>query len=142
MIRRYHRWLALVFGVFLIWISATGVLSHVGKLVNNGGFETEASEAAARAAAEAAIPAGFVCPETMTCRAKPATPPKWNVSYLHHLHAGEEFGPAGTIVSLLSGLSLFFFAISGLVMYVQMLRGRLVKVRDGKTLRGGKWFWK
>ena len=26
--RRYHRWLALVFGIFLLWISATGLLSH------------------------------------------------------------------------------------------------------------------
>jgi uncharacterized iron-regulated membrane protein len=142
MMRRYHRWLAILAGVFLLWISATGVLSQVGSLVNNGGFESEAKEAAARAAADAATPPGFTCPEAMTCRPKPATPPKWNVGLLHHLHSGEEFGPVGVIVSMLSGLSLFFFAASGLYMYIQMWRGRLVRVEQGKTVRGGRWFWK
>jgi len=31
------------------------------------------------------------------------------------------------IVSILSGLSLFFFAVSGLWMYIQLWRGRLVR---------------
>ena len=142
MIRRYHRWLALVFGIFLLWISATGVLSQVGKLVNDGGFETAASEAAARARADAAIPPGFTCPETMTCRAKPATPPKWNVGYLHHIHSGEEFGPVGVLISIASGLALFFFAASGLWMYVELYRGRLALVRKGKKVPPGRYFWK
>lgn len=137
MMRRYHRWLAILFGVFLLWISATGVLSHIGEIVNNGGLENEAREQAAPAA-----PPGFVCPETMSCRPKPATPPKWNVGLLHHLHSGESFGPVGTIVSLLSGLALFFFAFSGLYLYIQMWRGRLIRVEQGKTVRGGTWFWK
>ena len=139
MMRRYHRWIATIFGIFLLWISATGVLSQIGKLANNGGFETAASEAAARA--DAATPPGFICPETMTCRLKPA-PSDWDVSFLHHIHSGEEFGPAGVIVSMLSGLALFFFASSGLYMYIQMWRGRLVRVEQGKTVRGGKWFWR
>ena len=138
--RRYHRWIATIFGIFLLWISATGVLSQIGKLANNNGFETAASEAAARAAAKVATPPGFICPETMTCRPKLA-PGGWDVSFLHHLHSGEEFGPAGVIVSMLSGLSLFFFALSGLYMYVQMWRGRLIRVEQGKTVRGGRWFW-
>ena len=32
--RKWHRWLAIVFGSFLLWISATGVLSQIGSLVN------------------------------------------------------------------------------------------------------------
>ena len=52
--RKWHRWISVFFGVFLLWISVTGVLSQVGSLVNNGGFETEASEAAAKARAAAA----------------------------------------------------------------------------------------
>ena len=138
--RKWHRWLAVLFGVFLLWISATGVLSQVGSLVNKGGFETAASEARARAAAAAATPPGFTCPETMTCRPKPK-PAAWNVGLLHHLHSGESFGPAGVIVSILSGLTLFFFAFSGLWMYIQMLRGRMVRVESGKKVRGGKLFW-
>ena len=140
MMRRYHRWLATVFGIFLLWISATGLLSQIGKLANDGGFESAATEAAAQARADAAIPAGFICPETMTCRPKPA-PGAWNVSFLHHLHSGEQFGPAGVIASMLSGLALFFFAFSGLYMYIQMWRGRLVRVEQGKAVRGGRWFW-
>jgi uncharacterized iron-regulated membrane protein len=141
LVRKWHRWLAVLFGVFLLWISVTGVLSQVGSLVNQGGFETEASEARARAAAKAATPPGFVCPETMTCRPKPTTKPAWNVGLLHHLHSGESFGPVGTIVSILSGLALVFFSFSGLWMYIQMWRGRLVKTQHGGKLRGGRFFW-
>jgi uncharacterized iron-regulated membrane protein len=131
--RKWHRWTATLFGLFLLWISATGVLSQIGALVNQGGFETAASEARAKAAAKAATPPGFICPETMTCR--PKQKPKWNVGLLHHLHSGEQFGPVGVVISTLSGLALFFFAISGLWMYVELWRGRLV--RPGSR----KLFW-
>ena len=58
--RKYHRWLSVLFGVFLLWISATGVLSQIGKLVNDGGFEEQ------RPAPAAAVgPPGFVCPADM-----------------------------------------------------------------------------
>jgi hypothetical protein len=136
MMRRYHRWLATVFGIFLLWISATGVLSQVGAIVNKGGLEGMTAERAAPA-----LPLGFVCPESLTCRPKPA-PTAWNVGLLHHLHSGEQFGPAGHLISIASGLSLFFFAISGLWMYVQLYRGRLAMVRKGRKVEGGKMFWK
>ena len=138
--RKWHRWTAVLFGVFLLWISATGVLSQIGSLVNHGGFETAAGEAQARAAAAVATPPGFTCPETMTCRPKPQQQ-AWNVGLLHHLHSGESFGPLGVVISLMSGLALFFFAVSGLYMYVQMWRGRLARVEAGKTVRGGTLFW-
>ena len=128
--RRWHRWLSVLFGLLILFIAVTGLMSHVAALVADG-----------QPAPVAAAPAGFVCPETMTCRPKPATPPAWNVSLLHHLHSGEEFGPLGVIVSILSGLALFFFAFSGLYLYIQMWRGSLVRVEQGKTVRGGKWFW-
>jgi uncharacterized iron-regulated membrane protein len=134
-LRQWHRWLAALFGVFLLWISATGVLSQIGSIANNGLFEADQPRSAP------ATPPGFTCPETMTCRPKPAKPQAWNVGLLHHLHSGESFGPAGTIVSLLSGLALFFFAFSGLWMYIQMWRGRLVKTGQGKAVRGGRFFW-
>src|SRR6476661_7211086 len=100
--RKVHRWLAVIFGIFLLWISATGVLSQAGSLVNNGGFEEESREkgaAQAKAIAQAVIPAAkahegeheneatpadnklaaaehpaFTCPADMTCR--PKRPPK------------------------------------------------------------------
>ena len=145
--RRYHRWLAVVFGIFLLWISATGVLSQIGGLVNKGGFEQ--SERKPAASGNALIPAarahesdetapvrGFVCPADMVCRPK-GPPPKWNVGLLHHLHSGEQFGPLGVIVSLMSGLSLLFFAFSGLWMYLQMFRARTGRQRAEHPL-----FWK
>ena len=134
-LRKWHRWTAVLFGVFLLWISATGVLSQVGSIVNQGGLVKKERPAAP------AGPPGFICPDSMTCRAKPATPPAWNLSLIHDLHSGKSFGPAGTIVSLLSGFALVFFAFSGLWMYVQMWRGRLARVEQGKKVRGGKLFW-
>jgi uncharacterized iron-regulated membrane protein len=133
-VRKWHRWLAILSGVFLLWISVTGVLSQIGSLVNKGGFTSEA-----RAEAPPAPP-GFKCPETMSCRPKPK-PGAWNVGLLHHLHSGETFGPVGTILSILSGLALAFFSFSGLWLYIQMWRGRLARVEQGKTVRGGKLFW-
>ena len=50
--RRYHRWLAVLFGVFILWIAVTGVLSQIGSLVNNGGF-AEATELRGKAQAAA-----------------------------------------------------------------------------------------
>jgi uncharacterized iron-regulated membrane protein len=133
-VRKWHRWVATIFGVFLLWISATGVLSQIGSLVNKGGFEK------AEASGPPPGPPGFQCPDGMTCRPKP-DPAAWNVGLLHHLHSGESFGPLGVVVSILSGLSLFFFAFSGLWMYVQMWRGRLARVEAGKKMRGGRFFW-
>ncbi len=131
--RKWHRWISVFFGVFMLWIAATGVLSQVGELVNNGGMDDEAQERAG----PPPVPPGFVCPETMSCRPKP---PKvegnWNVGYLHHLHSGEEFGPVGVWISILSGLALLFFAFSGLWMYIQMWRARAER-----NLKPG-WFWK
>lgn len=135
--RKWHRWLAVAFGVFLLWISATGVLSQIGSLVNKGGFENEQREMGAPAAA---VPAGFTCPDTMTCRPKPG-PSAWNVGLLHHLHSGESFGPLGVVLSTMSGLALLFFSFSGLWMYIQMWRGRLVKAQRRGKVRGGRFFW-
>ena len=145
--RKYHRWLSVLFGLLILWVAVTGVLSQIGSLVNNGGFERESAERGKRQIAtigEAVVPAAraheededavpaaagtkaaapFACPATMNCRPKPA-PGGWNVGFLHHIHSGEQFGPVGTILSILSGLALIFFALSGMWMYVQMFTAR------------------
>ena len=155
--RRYHRWLSVLFGLFLLWIAATGVMSQVAALVANGGFEKETvqpgakqvaavgqaaaplarANAGAEDAAAAAQPGPFVCPDNMTCKPKAAPNPAraW-VSYFHHLHSGEEFGPGGVVISILSGLAMVFFAFSGLWMYLRMWSHR----RANKHQPG--WFWK
>lgn len=124
--RKWHRWLSVFFGLLILFIAVTGLLSHVGSLVN---------DAQRSAAPPPAVPAGFVCPDTMICRPKPA-PGGWNLGFLHHLHSGEEFGPIGTALAMASGFALIFFAFSGLWLYIQMFRGR---ARSAK--RGGRFFW-
>lgn len=124
--RKWHRWLSFVFAAFLLWIAATGVMSQLAA------FQADAEKAPA-----SAVPPGFVCPESMTCRPKfgPYTAHGYE-SWLHHLHSGEAFGPLGTWISILSGLALLFFAFSGLWMYVQMWRAR--RTRGLKP----RWWWK
>ncbi len=120
--RKWHRWLAVFFGFFMLWIAVTGVLSHVVPLV-------------APSAPPPQVPEGFVCPETMNCRPKPPGGVSI-VGLLHHLHSGESFGPIGVAISIASGLALIFFSVSGIWLYVQMWRNR----KDRGLLP--RWFWK
>ena len=128
--RKWHRWLSIFFGIFMLWIAATGVLSQVAALWPK--------EQSAAAVAAAAPPAGFECPKGWRCM-----PPRGKssgigsmVGTLHHLHSGETFGPVGTVISILSGLSLMFFAISGMWLYIQMWRNRSTRKLSPR------WFWK
>ena len=125
--RRYHRWLSILFGVFFLWIGVTGVMIQL----------TELKAGAEPPAAVAAAPAGFICPPDMICQPKPAPngAKAWG-GFIKELHAGEEFGSVGTTISLLSGMALVFFAFSGLWMYIRMFRERAAR-----SLKP-KWFWK
>lgn len=156
--RKYHRWLSVLFGVFLLWIATTGVMSQFADIVAESQERPAAGMAAqgtglapsAQAHEEpspaATVPAaatkpgamsGFVCPPDFSCRPKPAkdSAQAW-VGYLHHLHSGEQFGPFGTAISILSGFALMFFAFSGLWMYTRMWSHR--RDKDHKPA----WFWK
>ncbi len=150
--RKYHRWLSVIFGLFILFIATTGLLSQFAALYANGGFEKETVERGARQAAAVghAIvtpaqahegeedPIAFTCPADMTCRPKaPATGARAWVGFFHHIHSGEEFGPVGVIVSILSGFALLFFAFSGLWMYLTMFRARSRRERKEHLL-----FWR
>lgn len=126
--RKWHRWLSVFFGVFLLWIAVTGVLSQIPIMGEVFGGEEE------RAAPAPVVPAGFKCPETMSCRPKKPQG-ALNVGLIHHLHSGEQFGAVGTVIGLLSGFAMVFFSFSGLWMYIQLWRNR--------RNRGQKpgWFW-
>lgn len=133
--RKWHRWLALVFGAFLLFIAITGVASHLAAMAARGSiFEDEKNEARPMQPAAAAVPAG---PEAVpTAAIAPPAPPKANpkrrlVGFLHHLHSGEEFGPVGVIISLLSGFAMIFFSISGLWLYYDMYIRRAKVGREG-----------
>lgn len=128
--RKWHRWLSVFFGLFILWIAVTGVLSQVAVLWPGG-----ASDAAARAAAMP--PPGFECPEGWRCMPPRSTGGMRSlVGLFHHLHSGETFGPIGTAISVLSGLVLIFFSISGIWLYVRMWRNR-----KSRSL-SPRWFWK
>lgn len=122
--RKWHRWLSVLFGIFLLWIAITGVLSQVVPW-----FTPRPSPAAMAAA----VPPGFVCPETMTCRARGGSS---IVGTLHHLHSGESFGPLGEFIATLAGLAMVFFSFSGLWLYISLWRNRKTR-----SLKPG-WFWK
>ena len=105
MMRRYHRWLSVVFGLFILWISATGLIVQAGRLYTSGESErAEAAEAAPAAASPAVRP--------------PRSPADEFVHFVTELHSGEEFGLAGQLIGLVSGAALVFFAVSGLWMYI------------------------
>lgn len=126
--RKWHRWLSVFFGIFMLFIAITGVLSHWAAL-------WPVAETAS--AAPAAPPAGFECPEGWRCMPPRAeSGPRALVGFFHHLHSGEEFGPVGIAISILSGLALIFFSISGLWLYIRMWADRR------KRGAPDRWFWK
>ena len=95
------------FGVILLWMAGTGVATHVAAIWQDGGIAVEKGP-----------------PPKAMLGAAPA-PQKPNiVGFLHHLHSGEEFGPVGVVASLLGGVALLFFVVSGLWMYIDMFRRR------------------
>lgn len=128
--RKWHRWLSLFFGVFMLFIATTGVLSQWAVL-------WPVAEPTAAELAMQEPPAGFECPEGWRCSPpRPESGPRSLAGFFHHLHSGEEFGPIGIAISVLSGLALMFFSISGLWLYVRMWAHR--RQRRAKD----RWFWK
>ena len=127
--RKWHRWLSVLFGVVLLWIAVTGMLSQVVPVV------LKATQPGPTVAA-AAQPA-FVCPPDYSCRPKPKPgDPHSIVGTLHYLHSGESFGPVGTVLFTLAGFAMIFLAFSGIWLYVQMWQNR-----KERSLKPG-WFWK
>jgi uncharacterized iron-regulated membrane protein len=123
--RKWHRWLVIFSAVFLVWIAATGVVGQVLSLAG----EEEHHKGQAVAAVQAAAPAEGD---------RPAAKPKRKQDLRHFiidLHSGEYFGPVGKVVSVLMGVALLFFALSGMWMYLDMFRKRKQIGRKGL-------FWK
>ncbi|MEZ5938757.1 MAG: PepSY domain-containing protein [Hyphomonadaceae bacterium] len=139
-LRAIHRWLTVLFAIFMLWIAGTGVASQIVPLVQTKpAAQREAPQAqtavappvnvSANSAADAAAASGP--DEAAPAAAAPAPRRRSLVGLLHHLHSGESFGPLGVAISTLSGLALMFFAVSGMWMYFQMWRTR--KSRSGKS---------
>ena len=129
--RQWHRWIAVIFGIFMIWIAATGILNHLIEWIPGG------REGPPPGPPHSAVDPNFTCPSDMICFARqPPSGGRALLGFMHRLHSGEAFGPVGAIVSFLSGVALLFFAFSGLWMYIQLWRNR--KSRSLKP----RWFWK
>ena len=136
--RKWHRWITVFFGIFMLFIALTGLGSHFAAMYARGSvFETEERSAPPPAqASKAGAPAqaNSSAPKAEGGRPAPSSARRL-VGLFHHLHSGEFFGPAGIVISLLSGFALVFFAISGMWMYIQMFLNRRGRGR-------GEIFWK
>lgn len=117
MSRRYHRWIATLLGIFILWTAATGVITQITRI--NTAAEREAAAAVSRA----------------TRAPVPLSPNRKFLKLVTDLHSGEQFGLTGQIASLVIGLMLLFLAGSGLWMYVQMYRTRGKREQE-------RFFWK
>lgn len=120
--RRWHRWFAPVFGIFMLVIAATGVAIQITDLAGNfAPVSVQRAVTADKAPGAAPAPAR-----------KQAS---WN-HWFKKIHSGEEFGPVGVAVSLASGVVLLFLAGSGLWMYWQMAQRRM-RGRRAASKRNG-----
>ncbi|MEO8175468.1 MAG: PepSY-associated TM helix domain-containing protein [Sphingomicrobium sp.] len=132
MSRRYHRWIATLLGIFILWTAATGVITQITRI--NTAAERKGPPPGPPASASAA-------PSAASEQRAPAPPQSANrrsLKLVTDLHSGEQFGLVGQIVSLVTGLALLFLAGSGLWMYIRMFRARASKERAPSR----KWFWK
>ena len=144
--RRYHRWLAPLFAVILLWIAVTGLTIQFIKLSTPArpgpaASEEEASRTTLIPAAQAhehdevAKPPIAAAPTPALNAAPPAAKPETDIDrirrerhdlseFVMDLHSGKVLGTFGTWLSIVSGVVLIFLAGSGLWMYVQMYRRR------------------
>ncbi len=111
--RKWHRWLGLTLGLFMLFVGTTGILIQGFAI---GGDMIVGDKAPVIAKADAKP--GCAVPD------KPRSPAKQWEAFFKHLHSGETFGPIGTAISIITGFALMFFAVSGLWMYWQMWRRR------------------
>lgn len=161
--RRYHRWLAPLFAIVLLWIAVTGLtiqfikLSTPAKPAATAAADSDEASAPSLISAaqahehdEAAKPAvaATPAPVAMAANATPA-PPETDIDrirrerhdlseFVMDLHSGKVLGTFGTWLSIVSGVVLIFLAGSGLWMYVAMFRARAAKERA----IGGQRFWR
>jgi hypothetical protein len=107
--RKWHRWLSLFFGVFMLWMAGPACSARLCPLCR---ARDKPPVAGAAPASISKLQPDFVCPADVQCR------PKQRVArasgLLHHLHSGETFGPVGVLISTLTGFALLFFSMSGL----------------------------
>jgi uncharacterized iron-regulated membrane protein len=134
--RKWHRWVSLFAGFFMVWMSVTGLIIHINDLTAEQKGPPPAAAPASPVAGAVAADKSFVCPPDYICKPKGKGGKLNFAGLIKHLHSGEIIGPVGTVLSILSGVALLFFAISGVWMYVKMW-----SFRKGRGLTP-RWLWK
>jgi uncharacterized iron-regulated membrane protein len=135
-VRKFHRWLATIAMVFLLYVSISGSVLAVSELLRGGPHLIEPPGDSERAAAP---PAGAPGEGGGDMPRKP--PPRFDASgwpsnqFLQEIHSGEIFGVTGQWIDVFVGLFFVALSITGPIMYFQMLRTRR---RSGRR----QWFWR
>lgn len=128
MMRRLHRWLGLLTGVFLAVVAVTGIGMQVISLVSP---EQHGPPGLAAGGPAQGLPGR---PQPGPAPGPPEPHDLDFRGWLDHIHDGEVAGNAGRVVSLAFGVALLFFSISGIWMYARMFSARR---RNG----AGDLFW-
>lgn len=135
--RKWHRWLAVFAGVFIVWIATTGLVGQIVALA--GGEGHDAAPVAVVAPVVSGTPGiSYPIPPGTDGSPVPAKPHREKQDLYHFiidLHSGAYFGIVGKVISAIIGAALLFFAISGMWMYFNMFRKR-------KTIGRAGVFWK
>ncbi len=127
-LRKWHRWLVILTGVFMLWIAATGFVGQVMTLAGGEHHDGPPPAGAGQPGAGRPEPMGDDGPPQP---GKPHGPPHDWYHFIIDLHSGNFFGPAGKVISSIMGAALLFFSISGMWMYVDMFRKRKTIGRSG-----------
>ncbi len=151
--RQWHRWVGICFAAFLLLIGATGVAIQVLDIAQT---KTKSSVVSPKPAPVAdgdgvtgdshkdhkhrdSVAGSVAQPDTQAADAQrpkqPQSPLRQWSHWIKDLHSGVLFGPIGLFISILSGLALSFFAVSGVWMYWQMFTRR-------KSAGRTSFFWK
>lgn len=134
--RKWHRWLVIFTGVFMVWIAATGLVGQVMTLAageHHEGPPPAAAGAPPQSGMNVVKPGGDDHdgpPREGRHRGKPDL-----YHFIIDLHSGNILGPFGKVISALMGAALLFFSVSGIWMYIDMFRKRKLIGRTGL-------FWK
>jgi uncharacterized iron-regulated membrane protein len=103
--RRLHRWVSTCCVLFLAWIAITGAMISIDTNFPPPGM--------GGAAADATPLLGMSNDTRVVVH-----------NFLKEVHSGSIIGLPGRVLSLLSGFSLIFLSVTGIVMYFDMKRSR------------------
>lgn len=123
--RDVHRWISVVVGLFMLAIACSGLALQVEASVK-GGWTIGPPKPHA-----GATPAAGGLPATVAPAVPASSPPGDLHLFLLQLHRGDLFGPVGTWISILCGVALVILSVTGLWVYIDLLRRRLKGDRRG-----------